>query len=284
MSSSPIRATVVVALLVASAVAGGCADRDDASSDVGSNAGGGDRRAVAPGPARLRPFVATDGARGSRQSLSRPGLHELSIGRRGRALLRVPEHSPGERLPLVLVLHGAGGSAESGLRLIGDQAAARGVAVLAPASRGRTWDVILGDFGPDVEVIDALLQRVTRVLPVDVAQTAVAGFSDGASYALSLGLTNGDRFSRVIAFSPGFSAPRERRGRPPVYVSHGTEDAVLPIGQTSRRLVPALRRAGHRVRYREFSGGHTVPPRIAAEALRLLLGESSESGLRAGAT
>jgi phospholipase/carboxylesterase len=33
---------------------------------------------------------------------------------------------------------------------------------------------------------------------------ALGGFSDGASYALSLDLTNGDLFASLIAFSPGF--------------------------------------------------------------------------------
>ena len=46
---------------------------------------------------------------------------------------------------------------------------------------------------------------------------------------------------------------------------------MLAIEQTSRRLVRALRRAGYRVHYREFRGGHTVPNRIVAEALRVLV-------------
>jgi predicted esterase len=36
--------------------------------------------------------------------------------------------------------------------------------------------------------------------------------------------------------------------------------------------VSELRRAGYRVRYREFEGGHEVPPDIADEALRWFLG------------
>ncbi len=55
------------------------------------------------------------------------------------------------------------------------------------------------------------------------------GFSDGASYALSIGLTNGDLFTHVVAFSPGFASPVTYTGKPPVFVSHGTHDEVLPI-------------------------------------------------------
>jgi len=96
---------------------------------------------------------------------------------------------------------------------------------------------------------------------------ALGGFSDGASYALSLGLTNGDLFTHVIAFSPGFMAPAHQVGAPRIYISHGIHDAVLPIDRCSRRLVPILERAGYDVKYHEFDGPHTIPPDIAREAV-----------------
>jgi phospholipase/carboxylesterase len=57
-----------------------------------------------------------------------------------------------------------------------------------------------------------------------------------------------------------------------VFVTHGVADRVLPIDRCSRRLVPALRQAGYEVRYREFAGGHVVPPELAAEAADWLVG------------
>jgi phospholipase/carboxylesterase len=101
---------------------------------------------------------------------------------------------------------------------------------------------------------------------VDPARVGVGGYSDGASYALSLGLANGDLFSDVLAFSPGFLAPAGQTGSPRIFVSHGTQDGGLPIDSCSRRIVPQLERAGYEVRYREFEGGHVVPPGIAREA------------------
>jgi predicted esterase len=108
---------------------------------------------------------------------------------------------------------------------------------------------------------------------VDPARVAVGGFSDGASYALSLGLANGDLFAGVIAFSPGFMAPPQRRGTPRIFISHGVRDEVLPIDTTSRELVPRLRREDYAVDYREFADGHVVPPDIAREAIGWLLGD-----------
>ena len=40
---------------------------------------------------------------------------------------------------------------------------------------------------------------------IDPSRIAMAGFSDGASYSLSVGLANGDLFSAVFGFSPGLA-------------------------------------------------------------------------------
>ena len=100
----------------------------------------------------------------------------------------------------------------------------------------------------------------------------VAGFSDGASYALGAGTTLGRPVSEIIAFSPGFIARAGRPlRRPRIFISHGIGDPVLTIDQTSRVIVPALLDAGYDVEYREFYGGHTVPPDIADEAVDWML-------------
>jgi phospholipase/carboxylesterase len=83
---------------------------------------------------------------------------------------------------------------------------------------------LVGGYGPDVEFIDQALKQMFDRLPVDARRLAVTGFSEGASYVLSVGLPNGDLFTHVIAFSPGFASPAAYRGKPPVFVSHGTHD------------------------------------------------------------
>ena len=196
------------------------------------------------------------------------GLHplELEPGRDG--LLYVPDGDRAGRLaPLVLMLHGAGGHAQMVVPLLQPLADATGLILLVPDSRRQTWDVIRGGYGPDVAFIDRALDRVFGRYAVDPTHVAIGGFSDGASYALSLGLTNGDLFTHVLAFSPGFLAPGEPRGWPRVFIAHGQKDEVLPIDHCSRRIVPRLQRADYDVRYREFDGPHTVPPEIALDAL-----------------
>ena len=196
------------------------------------------------------------------------GTSPLGLTTRRDALLRVPPLPPGAGpAPLVLLLHGAGGDAAGGMSLLADLADAAGVVLVATSSRGTTWDVLVDDFGVDVEMAGLALEAASERVAVDPDRIAIGGFSDGASYALSLGLTNGDVFGHVLAFSPGFAAPAGMVGRPRCFVSHGTRDGVLPIDRCSRRIVPRLRGGGYDVTYHEFDGGHEVPPAIARDGL-----------------
>ena len=200
------------------------------------------------------------------------GVHPLDLPG-GRALLSIPNgYRPNRPSPLAVMLHGAGGSAEDGLALFRPLADDAGLILLAPQSRGRTWDLLLDGYGPDVALLDQALEHVSGHYAVDAGDIAVGGFSDGASYALSLGALNGEVFRSVIAFSPGFWVQGRSRGGPAFFITHGTDDQVLPVASTSRRLVPQLEGAGYEVIYHEFEGGHVVPGDLAAEALMWFLG------------
>jgi predicted esterase len=198
------------------------------------------------------------------------GLQTLSShGGPTDGYLYVPAgYQPEKPAPLVLLLHGAGEDARDGLAQLRGQADEAGLVLLATGSRGPTWDSILsrGRYGPDIAAIDRALEHAFSHCVVDPTRLAVGGYSDGASYALSLGMANGDLFSHVLAFSPGFLAPAGQRGSPRIFVSHGIRDGWLPIDSCSRRIVPRLERGGYEVRYCEFEGGHVVPPAIAREA------------------
>jgi phospholipase/carboxylesterase len=229
------------------------------------------------GEAREAPGVG--GAANQGRLLARPtsppsdatvetGLRTLGLSSERDGLLYVPAgYDTNIGAPVALTLHGAGGDARSGISHFLPLADEAGVVLLAPESRGRTWDVLVGGYGPDVEFIDRALEWAFERLALDTRKLAMTGFSDGASYALSLGLTNGDLFTHLIAFTPGFMAPAQRRGKPPIFVSHGTRDGVLPIERCSRRIVPQLDREDYEVRYREFDGPHTVPFSVARDAL-----------------
>jgi phospholipase/carboxylesterase len=224
---------------------------------------------------RVRP--ATTPGRGFDGGRDEP----LGLGGARDGLLYVPDTAdPGA--PVLVFLHGATGTGGAHRRAVLAAADRYGVVLVAPDSRApTTWDLIAERrFGPDIDFLDRVLDAVLDRLDLDVdpARLAIGGVSDGASYALSVGLANGDVFPTVLAFSPGFLAVPEPAGRPRVFVSHGTADAMLPIDACSRSFVPLLRQAGYEVRFREFDGGHTVPPEVADAGVRWWLGEAPAAG------
>jgi phospholipase/carboxylesterase len=168
----------------------------------------------------------------------------------------------------MVAFHGATGNGERMLNRWRETAERAGLVVLAPDSLERTWDVLTGGFGPDVEVLDRALADTFSRVNVDSKHLLVEGFSDGASYALSLGLANGDLFTHVLANSPGFCWPPSLNGAPHILVTHGTEDAILPIDRTSRLLAPQLDISGYEVTYHEYQGGHSLTPEIMELSLR----------------
>lgn len=202
-----------------------------------------------------------------------PGMHALGLSLLKDGLLFVPaSYAPERPAPLALVLHGANGNARRALEPLVPLAEETGMVLLAPDAKGRSWDrIALRGWGPDVRYIDGALAHAFARLSVDPGHLAVWGFSDGASYALSLGLTNGDLFGHVLALSPGFAAPVTVRGAPRVFVSHGVHDTVLPVDKCGRKVVAQMEQAGLHVRYHEFDGAHEVPPSIGREALDFFL-------------
>ena len=196
------------------------------------------------------------------------GLYPLGLDNGRDGLVYVPpSYQASQPAPLILMLHGAGGDSQGALSFFLPLAEMQGMILLGIDSRRQTWDRLSGQFGPDIAFIDKALLQIFTDYAIDSKHFAIAGFSDGASYALSVGLTNGDLFSHIIAFSPGFMAPAHLRGQPPLFISHGTNDTVLPIQGCSRKIVRQIQQANYDLTYHEFNGGHTIPPEIVLQSL-----------------
>ena len=223
---------------------------------------------------RLR---ATTGPGGARDE-------PLSLGEDRDGVLYVPDTAE-PKAPLLVFLHGATGTGRSHLRPVLGAADRYGVIVVAPDSRfAGSWDLIeRGQFGPDPAFFDLVLNSVLDRVDADVGRLALGGISDGASYALSIGLSNGDLFSSVVAFSPGFLMVPEPVGQPRIFISHGTADRILPIDSCSRSFVPVLQGAGYDVTFREFDGGHSAPAPVADEAFAWMVRPRQDSNLRPSA-
>ena len=172
-----------------------------------------------------------------------------------------------QKAPLLVFLHGAGKGIDFFLDGVAPAADAAGVIVLAPMSLSNTWDAIRGVFGQDIVGINAALNWVFNRWPIDPARIVLSGFSDGATYSLALGRANGNFFSRVAAYSPGFLIGVQPVGLPPIIISHGTEDPVLPYTYCAEYIVPTLQREGYTVDFRSFQGPHAVKLTVANEVI-----------------
>jgi phospholipase/carboxylesterase len=216
-------------------------------------------------PARLR-LTARKPSRGT--VLGTDVLYDANLR---RAYLRVPpNYSPDTPTPLVIAFHGAGGRGDEMIAGFGARTDAIGAILLAPDSLLASWDAVSGDFGADVTFINDALDQTFARCNIKPSAIAVLGFSDGASYALSIGLANGDQTAGVVAFSPGFYLLDHPHGTPTYFVSHGKSDFVITIENGSRQIVPALRARGSTVEYLEFEGGHSVPATVADQAFTWL--------------
>src|SRR6266542_2362529 len=170
--------------------------------------------------------------------------------------------------PLLVLLHGANGSGARILSRMQSQVATPGVVIFAPDSRGITWDVVRDGVGADVHFLDDALRAVFDRYPIDRARVCVAGHSDGASYALTLGITNGELFPQVMAFSAGFLAVKAPSNvRPRIFLAHGRDDEILSFEASGRHIAAMLERSGYDVTFRPFDGGHALKPEVVREAI-----------------
>lgn len=203
-----------------------------------------------------------------------PGRNKLGIASERDAVLYVPPGLDARKpVPLVVLFHGAGGSAEKILPILEEQADFHHFLILAPQSLLVTWDIVIGGNGPDRERLDWALHEVGAHYAIDPRFLAFAGFSDGGSYALSMGLTNGALASHIIAMSAGFMAVTMPEGEPRIFIAHGLHDEQLPIATSGRANAAKLQEAGYEVRYVEFNGPHKPQPSIVALATNFFLAD-----------
>lgn len=235
-----------------------CSDSSGPPDNGGNNGELSPRLTARPGPPTR---AATEG-------FTSLGLDPLRDG-----FIFVPQcYEPATRIPLVVALHGSQSSSAFWAQYEA-RAEARCFAILAPDSRTATWDLAEGRLGPDIAFIDRALEHIFDRVNVDPTRVVLLGFSDGASYAISIGVSNGDLFNHLIAHSAGFFIPFEPLvGQPAIYISHGSQDPILPVTTTRDQIVPNFEQGGYDVTYEEFDGGHTIPVPIAEAALDWWLG------------
>jgi predicted esterase len=198
--------------------------------------------------------------------------------------LLLPERIDSTRAyPLLTVLHGAGRQDELLVRAYRDEPTCRGAVFFVPRSTSPTWDILVGEDRPDLDFLEHAYAEIYRRVPVDHGRQALIGYSDGASYALAVGLSNPRLFSAVMGWAAGFvvfdsAAVAPSDPRPRILLEHGTHDPVFPFEQVALRNCAILRRLGYEVELRVDEGGIHWPSRaFQPAALDWFLGGAADA-------
>lgn len=201
------------------------------------------------------------------------GATRLGLGDERDGTLYVPKsYKDGTPMPLIMMLHGLAGTGDSA-RSNFPLAEEFGVIIVAPESRAITWGQGMPGFDEDVRFLGPAFRHVAGILDVDPTHVTLGGHSDGAGYALGMGLAYGDVFNHLMIFSGGLMLPFRRKGKPRIFFGHGINDQQMPIDQTARRFAPKLKQEGYDVTLREYDGGHGTSLPIVREAYEWFLAD-----------
>jgi len=174
-----------------------------------------DAEALAAAMAENRPFFAAE----------RTGQHWLAVPvGRGAAIVRIqaPVVPAGERRPLVVALHGAGGSENLffdgyGDGLVAQLAASRGWFVVAPRS---------GSLGP--AELPKLVEALAARWPIDPQRVVMVGHSMGAMQSVAAASASPQSYRAVAALGGGGAVrATEALKALPFFVGVGTRDFAL---------------------------------------------------------
>jgi phospholipase/carboxylesterase len=189
----------------------------------------------------------------------------IADGERDATIYVPPSYQKGVPMPMLVMLHGFRSTAEA-VRYTFPLADEFGVIVLAPESRDLTWGQSIPGFDTDSRYMGMAIRWVSDVLSIDTTKLAMGGVSDGANYALNMGLAYGETFNHMMIFSAGTLAPFRRQGKPKIFLAHGTRDEQMPIERTGRKFAAQLKDEGYPIFYREYEGGHGAPLPVVRES------------------
>ncbi|WP_430912518.1 alpha/beta hydrolase family esterase [Methylobacterium sp. sgz302541] len=163
----------------------------------------------------------------------------LSVGGLERSYLLLDHRRGTGPAPLVIVLHGGGGSPETMIPRWEARARASGLVVAAPKGIGRndrmgTWNAggccgeAVARGVDDVGFVAAVIDDVARQVPIDGRRVYVAGFSNGGMLTHRVAIALGDRIAAAAVVSGAlFGNEPAPRAPVPMLIMHGEQDPVV---------------------------------------------------------
>ena len=182
-----------------------------------------------------------------------------------------------ESSPLVVGMHGRGGSPERFSRVLRDFSGRAEIALAqAPFKLDQGWSWLPGaqrwDDSESAAAFDAVEKKLWAAI-IELShgrRVIVTGFSQGGmlSYVLAA------RHPREIAYAfpigggaPAALFPHDGEPTAPVYAMHGTSDDIVDIS-FARSTIAAFQAQGAKAELREFPGvGHDMPTAVREDLL-----------------
>jgi len=194
-------------------------------------------------------------------------------------LLPPARNDPGQRYPLVIVLHGSGAIGSDNLRQLGQLAlswAAPDIRssfpayVLAPQFPERSANyqpsaadgLLAAQAGPHIPALTALVAELSQRYPVDAKRIYITGFSMGGSAATQAMLQQPGMFAAAVTFSgvPPERSTAAQLAKTPLLIVHGNADSENPIAPDRAMVAAMQHQPGASIRFLEYQGmDHQVP-------------------------
>ena len=180
----------------------------------------------------------------------------------GYGLYVPPSYQAARSYPLILCLHGAGFDGDSYLERWRPRLG-EAYLLACPTIHDGAWWTRDGE-----ALVMAVLGEVTRRYHIDRNRIFLTGMSNGGLGTYLIGLNHTDQFAALIpmagAFPQGLYPLFDNAARTPLYLIHGAQDQVIPVGY-SRSIAAYLKKERVPVVYREhdlthpMAGGHFFP-------------------------
>ena len=204
---------------------------------------------------------------------------QQAFSRSPPAITLPPDHDPEMAAPLIIALHGYGGT-PGGYPALWRPAAGKIGAILATPQGlqrfggGYFW----GDIEEAETLVELTIEYAKRSHLIDDRRIVLTGFSQGGFMAMAIGARHPGVFAGVIPMAGGYipaidtptSAPH---GKPRFFFMVGSQDEAKP---QCRKAAEDFEVAGYTVKLRIYPGvGHTFPRftnRELGKALKFVFG------------
>lgn len=190
------------------------------------------------------------------------------------------DYQPRYPYPLVVVFHGAGGSEETGAKLLPRLSRRNyiGLSLRGPHADGRGFGWSAADPDALQDYVLAAVEQTRRTYHVHSERVFLVGVADGATAAYRVGLRLADRVAGVAALNGLMPKPN---GKPlfdlravhglPVFIGHGVANPVVPYA-TAERDFRLLYAAGVDVKLTGYPTAQKVHAHMLRDVNRWIMG------------